>query len=293
MRITFINFSTISTFGKSIMKKGIIYLLYWLGYLLLFSLIEGLPSHDLFTSFKSELVSLVPKAIFVTLVVEVLADNFFLKRNIARFCTIYIALLIGFAFVLRLADNYIILKYLLIHWEKEPLLSAAPFLYNAIKLQFLVTIPFLVKLYGYYAEEKIRLQQAQTEANHYLGLFNEAKLQSNTTSPKTDAAFIQVKCDRRMMKIPVANICYFEAQGNYIFIYTLTGMFKAYLAVSELEEQLPGPLFIRVHRSFIVAVDKVESFTSTHVIVTDKKIPIGRSYSSKAKAALQIREAVV
>jgi hypothetical protein len=270
------------------LKKTTLYIFYWAGYLLLFSLIQGLPANDFSTAFKSELVSLVPKVIFVTIVVEWLADDLFQKKKYGRFFAGYILLLVIFAFVLRLADNYVILKYLLTYWKKEPLLSAAPFLYNAIKLQFLVTVPFCVKLFNYLAEEKKRLQQAQTEADHYFELFNETKHNEATVPAAGEAAFIQVKCERRMLKISFSEICYFEAQGNYIFIYTLTGLFKTYLAISELEEQLPASMFIRVHRSFIVSLNKVESFTNAHVVVHNKSIPIGRSYSQRAKAGLQI-----
>jgi hypothetical protein len=222
------------------LKKWIIYLFYWSGYLLLFSLIQGVPANDFFTAFGNELIGLIPKVIFVTLVVEWLTDDLFLKKNITRFCATYLLLLVTFAFVLRIVDNYIILKYFLTYWRKEPLLSAPPFLYNAIKLQFLVTIPFSVKLLNYWKEEKKRLQHVQTEADHYLDLFNEAKHNLTAGSAGNNNAFINVKCDRRIVKIFFSEICYFEAQGNYIFIYTLTNLFKTYLSVSELEDQLSG-----------------------------------------------------
>ena len=254
------------------LKKTVLYIGYWAGYLLLFSLIEGLPVHDLFTAFSSELVSLPVKIIFVALVVEKLADELFLNKNFILFCTGYVLLLVVSAFMLRLTDNYVILRYLLIHWKKEPLLSAAPFLYNAIKLQFLVTIPFCIKLFNYWTEEKMHSEQLQTD--HAM-----AKAGGG-------ADFIQVKCDRRMLKIPFADICYFEAQGNYLSIYTLTGVHKTYLVFSELEVQLPGSSFVRVHRSFIVSLAHVESFTNAYLNVNHKQIPIGRSYQLKARSAL-------
>lgn len=250
------------------LKKGRLYLLYWTSYLLLFSLIEGAPANDIFTAFCSELISLVAKAAFVWLVAEKLAEELLLKKKLSRFCAVYILLLVAFAFILRLLDNYIILPYLLPHWKKEPLLSAPPFLYNAIKLQFLVTIPFCITLFRYWMEEKSMVRQTPAETG------------------KEDA-FIQVKCDRRMVKIPLADIYYCEAQGNYISIYTNKRVFKPYLSVSDLVAQLPASTFMRIHRSYIVSLLKVEGFTNAYVLVDDKKIPIGRSYSSHAKSLLQ------
>ena len=242
------------------LKKAALYIAYWTVYLVIFSLIEGLPAHDLFNAFAGELASMPVKIIFVTIVVEKLAVPLFQDQRFIRFCGLYSLLLVACAFLLRLVDNAIILKYLLTRWHPEPLLSAAPFLYNAIKLQFLVTIPFCFRLYNYRSAEKL----------------NSGQLQD----------FIQVKCDRRMLKIPLTNVCYVEAQGNYLHIHTLSGVHKTHLTFSELEAQLPGASFVRVHRSFMVSLAQVKSFTSAYLNIGDQQIPIGRSYQSKAKSAL-------
>jgi hypothetical protein len=272
--------------------RGLMYLLYWVGYLLLFSIIQGVPADDFFTAFRNELISLVPKIIFVALVVEWLMPGLFAKKNILRFFIVYFLLLAAFAVVLRLIDNYIILQYFLTYWKKEPLLSAPPFLYNAIKLQFLATIPVCVTLFNYWASEKKQLQQARLEASHYQNLISEINNSKTALPPENDKDFITVKCDRRMVKIFFADIYYFEAQGNYVFIYTVNKTFKAYLSFSALQEQLPGSMFTRIHRSFIVPLNKVESFTSSYVSVNNTQIPIGRAYSAQAKAGLQQSEGV-
>ena len=263
------------------------YLVYWVGYLLLFSVIQGVPAGDFFTAFRNELISLAPKIICVSLVVEWLLPDVFTKKNIPRFFIIYFLLLAVFALVLRLIDNYIILQYFLTYWKKEALLSAPPFLYNAIKLQFLVTVPVCVTLFNYWSSEKKQLQQAELQANHYQNLISEINNSKTTIPSGNDKDFITVKCDRRMVKIFFSDTLYFEAQGNYVFIYTLNKVFKAYLSFSALQEQLPGSMFTRIHRSFIVSLGKVESFTSTYVAVNNTEIPIGRAYGTQAKARLQ------
>lgn len=139
------------------------YVLYWAGYVLLFSLIQGFAARDFLTAFYNELFSLLPKIFFVLIIIEWLMDALFFKNKIAAFIIIYISLLLVFAFILRLIDNYIILTYFLTNWTKEPLLSTPPFLYNIIKLQFVVTIPFSIKLFYYWAKEKNRVQAIQAE----------------------------------------------------------------------------------------------------------------------------------
>jgi len=251
-----------------------IYLFYWGGYLLIFSAIQGLPSNDFGTAFTNELISLAPKVIFVALVTEWLMDDLFNKKA-ARFGLLYVLLLVVFAFLLRLIDNYIILKYFLTYWRKESLVSAPPFLYNAIKLQFLVTIPFAVRLFNYRSLEKANAMQIEAPDS-----------QPGTGDAYAPGAFLYLKCERRMVKVMLADVAYFEAQGNYIIIYLTDKVLKTYLAISDLEAKLPAEQFTRVHRSFIIALNKVESYTSGHVIIGSKKIPIGRSYQPKTKNSL-------
>lgn len=143
--------------------KRSMYVLYWAGYVLLFSLIQGFAAGDFLTAFYNELFSLFPKIFFVLIIIEWLMDVLFFKKKLTAFIIIYISLLLVFAFMLRLIDNYIILTYFLTNWTKEPLLSTPPFLYNVIKLQFVVTIPFSIKLFYYWAKEKNRVQAIHTK----------------------------------------------------------------------------------------------------------------------------------
>ncbi len=260
------------------MKKIELYLLYWACYLLLFTLLQGLTAGDFFTVFRNELFSLLPKVLFVAIVVETLmADLLFHKKTI-RFAVVYILFMAVFALALRLVDNYIILRYFLISWTKEPLLSVAPFLYNCIKLQFVLTVPFCVKLYQLLNSEKLEALQAEAEKS--------STTQSALKIAHNDDAFLSVKCERRMVKMKINEICYVEGQGNYLVIFTINRTHKTYSSIADFEAKLPHGQFARVHRSFIVALDKVESRNSSEINIGDKKIPIGRSYVPKVKGIL-------
>ncbi|MHC0440184.1 sensor histidine kinase [Flavobacterium sp. 3-210] len=139
-------------------QKIKLYTLYWLGYILLFSLIQGLPAGDFITALRNEWYSVLPKVCFVAIIVELLMPRLlFRKRTFAFFIT-YIILILLFAFLQRLIDNYIILRYYLTFWKIEPLLSAPVFLYNVSKLQFVVTIPIAFKLFYHLGEEKNKVQ---------------------------------------------------------------------------------------------------------------------------------------
>ena len=250
------------------------YTLYWVGYLLLFTILQGLSAGDFFTVFRNEFFSLTPKVFFVAIVVETLMADLLFRQKIIRFIVVYVLLMAVFALLLRLIDNYVILKYFLTAWTKEPLLSIAPFLYNCIKLQFVLAVPFCIKLYQLLNSEKVRALQIATEKN---------SLDKNVLAAHNEDAFLSVKCERRIVKIKIADICYIEAQGNYLVIFTTNGTHKTYSSISDFEAKLPDGHFARVHRSFIVALDKVERRNNSEIIIGDKKIPVGRSYIPKVK----------
>ncbi len=140
-----------------------LYTLYWLGYILLFSMIQGLPVGDFVIAWRNEWYSVLPKICFVSIVVELLMPRLLFRKKTVLFILIYILLILLFAFLQRLIDNYIIIRYYLTFWKMEPLFSAPAFLYNVSKLQFVVTIPIAFKLFYHLAEEKNKVQTILSE----------------------------------------------------------------------------------------------------------------------------------
>jgi two-component system LytT family sensor kinase len=144
-------------------QKIKMYTIYWLGYILLFSLIQGLPTADFWRALSNECYSVFPKILFVLLIVEIAMPLLFFKKRKALFIFTYLFSILFFAFIQRLIDNHIIIAFYLTEWKSEPLLSAPVYLYNVIKLQFVVTIPLAIKLVYYLAEEKNRVQSILSE----------------------------------------------------------------------------------------------------------------------------------
>ncbi|MEL6675816.1 MAG: LytTR family DNA-binding domain-containing protein [Bacteroidota bacterium] len=96
--------------------------------------------------------------------------------------------------------------------------------------------------------------------------------------PELDEPFIFVKADREHVKIKLADILYLESLKNHLRIKTTQGEIITLKPISQMEEQLPPQHFIRVHRSFIIALRAVERFTQSNVTVGGQLIPIGRLY---------------
>ncbi|RYZ63002.1 MAG: hypothetical protein EOO14_00445 [Chitinophagaceae bacterium] len=145
----------------SLSQQRVLHLYYWSGYVLLFSLLQGLPAQDFSTAFINELLSLPPKLVFVVLVVEVLMPRAW--GNWPRFVPAYAVLILVAALLQRLIDNFLILPYFLPQWRPEPLLSVPPYLYSIVKLQFVVTVPACVWLLQFVARERNEAETARAE----------------------------------------------------------------------------------------------------------------------------------
>ena len=93
-------------------------------------------------------------------------------------------------------------------------------------------------------------------------------------------AFIYLKADKKMVKVMLTDILYIESLKDYIRVKTDVREVISYQEISYLEEKLPKEKFLRIHRSFIVALDKVQAFSATSVELGKSEIPIGRLYKN-------------
>jgi two-component system, LytTR family, response regulator len=97
--------------------------------------------------------------------------------------------------------------------------------------------------------------------------------------PETDAKdFIFLNSERKKVKILFSEIVYIESQREYIKIVTTKREYLSKMGTHEIEELLPTNLFKRIHRSFIVSVNKIESYNAEMIDVNGISIPIGRGY---------------
>ena len=91
-----------------------------------------------------------------------------------------------------------------------------------------------------------------------------------------DHLFLNVQ--KKKVKILFADIFYIESQREYVRIVTAKQEYLSKISTHEIEALLPGNLFRRVHRSFIISLSKIESYTAETVEVSGVSVPIGRGY---------------
>ncbi len=101
------------------------------------------------------------------------------------------------------------------------------------------------------------------------------------------AEFIFVRSDRKMVRINFADILYIESISDYIKIHLQQQSVITRETISNIESKLPANDFIRTHRSFIVALNKITSFTNEYVEIDNKTIPVSRSYKADVLSKLE------
>lgn len=101
--------------------------------------------------------------------------------------------------------------------------------------------------------------------------------------------FIHLRADRKVQKVALGDIIYIESLKDYCKIITTSRQIITRQAISSIETSLPADGFIRIHRSYIVSVDKVESYTNETVEIARKELPIGRMYRHDVERSLRAR----
>jgi len=91
-------------------------------------------------------------------------------------------------------------------------------------------------------------------------------------------------------RIDTGELLYVEASGNYCKVKLKDRQIVVHEKISDLEQQLPAERFIRIHRSFIVALHKIKTLQGDTVTVGETDIPIGQTYSKSVKDVILKRE---
>jgi two-component system, LytTR family, response regulator len=101
-------------------------------------------------------------------------------------------------------------------------------------------------------------------------------LKTSKTGDRKDFIFLNVQ--KKKMKIQFSEVVYIESQREYVRIVTTKKEYLSKISTHEIEGLLPAHLFRRIHRSYIISIARIESYTAEFVEVNGKAIPIGREY---------------
>jgi DNA-binding LytR/AlgR family response regulator len=117
------------------------------------------------------------------------------------------------------------------------------------------------------------------------------KLDTKQDLHPATGGYIFVKVETRMVRVELDDILFIEGLKNYVSIYTKTQRIVTLQVMKQLEEILPPNRFVRVHKSYIIALDKISSIERQEITIQDRIIPIGITYQEQFFKLLEVRKA--
>jgi two-component system LytT family response regulator len=97
---------------------------------------------------------------------------------------------------------------------------------------------------------------------------------------------IFIKVDKKMMKINIEEILFVEGMKEYIKVVTPDKTYITHKSLTSLSEELPADRFLRIHKSYVIALNKVKSIEGNRIQIQSYTIPIGRNYSKDVKSKI-------
>lgn len=101
-----------------------------------------------------------------------------------------------------------------------------------------------------------------------------------------ESDFIYLKSNKKNYKIQTSDILYIESIKDYIQVHSRDDKLTVKQTMSEVETMLAGKSFLRIHRSYLINVEKITAFTVTEIQINKTELPIGSSYKQFVSSAL-------
>ncbi|WP_020598856.1 LytR/AlgR family response regulator transcription factor [Spirosoma panaciterrae] len=122
-----------------------------------------------------------------------------------------------------------------------------------------------------------RFFKSANKAKDYHRLLNQSV---SSGSPKVESAddYFFIKCGNKYEKLFFDDILFVEGLQNYVTIFTTKGKYITLLNLKNLEQNLESHAFIRVHKSYMVAINKIEGIEANEIFIQSHRIPISRNY---------------
>lgn len=112
-------------------------------------------------------------------------------------------------------------------------------------------------------------------------LKNNIKIESHKIEPH-----IFIKVDKKMVKITIDEILFIEGMKEYIKVVTTDKTYITHKSLTSLSEELPADRFMRIHKSYTIAIDKVKSIEGNRIQILSYTLPIGRNYTKDVKSKI-------
>lgn len=124
-----------------------------------------------------------------------------------------------------------------------------------------------------------KLQQQSSET---------ASGQAGAASQPADSEFLFIKADDKLTKIKIDDILFLESMRDYVKFVTPSKNYVTYSTLKNMEEKLNGQTFLKVHRSYIVNLNKIDDIRGNTIYILGNQIPIGKGHKDGLEGRLNI-----
>jgi len=138
-----------------------------------------------------------------------------------------------------------------------------------------------------YLLKPIRFDRFVKAVNKIIQLNGHRSIESHLPpEEEKKESFVYFRCERKMVKVMLNDILYIESMKDYVKVFTTSGMLITKQSITSVEAMLPETGFIRAHRSYIVSLTKINSFTNELIGIEKTEIPIGKLFRNQVMKAL-------
>ncbi len=127
-----------------------------------------------------------------------------------------------------------------------------------------------------------RFFKATLKAKEFIQKQSQIVVQDN-------ADYFFVKVNQKLEKIKTADVFYIESMSNHVIIHTALRKYVAYLTFKGIEEKLPSDSFFRIHKSYIVNVQRIDAIDANEILMGTLKLPLGKSYRDEILKKIETR----
>lgn len=244
---------------------------YWLFFVLFFAIIWGTYDNDYYRNLMIQIFSLPARATLVYVTLYGLIPAFFLQKNYTGFIVSSLLLLIGVSvFIQRPIIFYVVQPLYMDGFKSDHFFAVTEIMNTILDVNLAVIIPLgyiFFKSWQKTNQKALELEQQELKQN-------------------TEEQFIYLKIEKSLQKVFIKDIVSIESQKNYIKLKTTERDIVVHKSISLIQKSLPEKQFLRVHRSYIVAIKFIDSFSPNKLILKGISIPIGRSYKDEVKDIL-------
>lgn len=113
--------------------------------------------------------------------------------------------------------------------------------------------------------------------------------QGNQAAFETAQAYFFIKCDNKIQKLTYDEVLYIESSSNYVVIYTTSKKYLSYLTLNILMDKLPKHKFVRIHKSYVISIDRVDAVKNADVLINGQSLPVSKSYKDHFMALVESR----